>query len=200
LGAIQGSDLIDERTRSAKETAIRPVDGYVLEGFQLATNFDSLKTLMMSVVDILPYHKPRFIHGPYQPSEIFEAIECGIDVFDTSHALSATERGLALVYPNGLGFNKRELCSLGNENIIEIDLNNDKYRDSHQPLLDGCNCYTCSNYKSSYIHHLLVTKEMMAGILLMIHNFSHIFKFFHNLRLSIATNRYMEFKSTVLTA
>ena len=34
------------------------------------------------------------------PADIFTAVECGVDVFDSSYIYTATERGYALTYPN----------------------------------------------------------------------------------------------------
>jgi len=38
-------------------------------------------------VDLLPDDKPRFIHGIGSPEEVVSAVECGIDIFDSSYPL-----------------------------------------------------------------------------------------------------------------
>ena len=108
-------------------------------------------------------------------------MENGIDVFDSSSADSATSRGHALAYNIGseiytlqqkkdtLKEKKDTLKQFQDEPATTegfIDLNNTLYASDFHPLVSGCGCYTCVTYTRAYIHHLLVTKELLAGILL----------------------------------
>lgn len=82
LGVIEGGDNLEERLRSAKETAIRPVDGmlvraccqcclnvfqfyigFVVEGFEVSHEDHSLPSVLSTVTKVLPEEKPRFIVG-----------------------------------------------------------------------------------------------------------------------------------------
>ena len=91
LGAIVGSDLMEERKRSATGTAKRPVDGtfspsplhththtlptpslpllpgFVLEGFDQEHSGELLGNMLRATTDLLPAEKPRFIHGMCTP-------------------------------------------------------------------------------------------------------------------------------------
>ena len=95
-------------------------------------------------------------------------------MFESSYALTATEKGCALTYTNSISrvvtsdddVTKKEDLSTECNNF-EINLNDTKYACCFQPLLACCTCYTCVNYTAAYVHHLLVTKELLAGILLM---------------------------------
>ena len=42
-----------------------------------------------------------------------------------------------------------------------------RYGMDFRPILPECGCYTCTNHTRAYIHHLLVTKEILARVLLM---------------------------------
>lgn len=64
-----------------------------------------------------------------------------------------------------------------------------RYRDDFRPLVEGCGCYCCRNHKRAYLHHLLVTNELLAGVLLMIHNTSHYQDFFSALREALAADK-----------
>lgn len=55
--------------------------------------------------------------------------------------------------------------------------------------MEGCGCYCCRNHKRAYLHHLLVTNELLAGVLLMIHNTAHYQGFFCALREALATDK-----------
>lgn len=36
-----------------------------------------------------------------------------------------------------------------------------------EPLVAGCDCYTCAHYTRAYLHHLGTTDELLGPILLM---------------------------------
>lgn len=60
IGVIEGGDVLEERLRSAKETAKRPVGGFLLDGFQgKAMSKDTKLELLSSAVAELPEDKPR---------------------------------------------------------------------------------------------------------------------------------------------
>jgi tRNA-guanine family transglycosylase len=60
-----------------------------------------------------------------------------------------------------------------------------RYVRNFQHLVDG--------YSHAYIHHLLQTNEMLAGVLLMKHNLKQYLKFFHELRTSLKNDSYHAF-------
>ena len=51
--------------------------------------------------------------------------------------------------------------------FLVIVLWHHRYFDDQSPVVSGCCCYCCTRYVRAYIHHLLVTKEMLAQVLLM---------------------------------
>ena len=42
-----------------------------------------------------------------------------------------------------------------------------RYAEEFKPIMDNCKCYSCLHHTRAYIHHLLVTKELLAHTLLM---------------------------------
>ncbi|XP_063812861.1 queuine tRNA-ribosyltransferase accessory subunit 2 isoform X2 [Pseudophryne corroboree] len=205
IGAIEGGDLLEERLRSARETAKRPVGGFLLDGFQKNTMSQETKLkLISSVTEELPEDKPRLIHGVGRPDEVLDCIECGVDLYDSSFPYEVTERGCALSFnhhyqpdPETAVLDKEEICN-GDRNgdeekedpeidrskmtSYEICLWEKRFREDFRPLLPGCTCYCCRNHNRAYVHHLLTSKELLAGILLMIHNFQQYFSFFRSVR------------------
>lgn len=206
LGAIEGSDVVEERKRSARETAKRPVDGFVLEGFDLTHSAECLSDILSSTIEALPHDKPRFIHGLHTPEEIFTGIENGVDVFDGSYPYSVSERGVALVFPNSLPSEdeevqcgrvwKRRWTHDMEDRQLGINLTEERFSLDFTPLVPGCVCYTCSQHCRAYVHHLLLTNEILARVLLMMHNLSHYLLFFTNLRQSLTNSSYVRFKQT----
>lgn len=62
IGVIEGGDVMEERLRSARETAKRPVGGFLLDGFQgTPTTLETRLHLLSSVTAELPEHKPRLV-------------------------------------------------------------------------------------------------------------------------------------------
>lgn len=49
-----------------------------------------------------------------------------------------------------------------------------EYKEDFTPLVKTCNCYTCKNFTKAYLHHLHKEKEMLAGILLSLHNIVYL--------------------------
>lgn len=60
FGVVEGGDILEERVRSARETAKRPVAGFCLDGFQTGAMDQDLRTqLITAVTKELPEDKPR---------------------------------------------------------------------------------------------------------------------------------------------
>lgn len=57
---VEGGDILEERVRSAKETAKRPVAGFCLDGLQTGSMDQALRIqLIAAVTKELPEGKPR---------------------------------------------------------------------------------------------------------------------------------------------
>ncbi|KFW61661.1 Queuine tRNA-ribosyltransferase subunit QTRTD1, partial [Pygoscelis adeliae] len=218
FGAIEGGDILEERLRSARETAKRPVGGFLLDGFQgCAMAKETKLKLIASVTAELPEDKPRIIHGVGKPDEVLECIERGVDIFESFFPFQVTERGCALVFSydchpdpeaavltqngaqdlekNGAEEDQDEISTADPEMTpFEIFLKDKRYQDDFGPLLEGCTCYCCQRHTRAYVHHLLVTNELLAGVLLMMHNFQHYFSFFRAIRDALRDNKLDQLK------
>ncbi|XP_065685318.1 queuine tRNA-ribosyltransferase accessory subunit 2 isoform X1 [Patagioenas fasciata] len=221
FGAIEGGDILEERLRSARETAKRPVGGFLLDGFQgRAMAKETKLKLVAAVTAELPEDKPRIIHGVGKPDEVLECIERGVDIFESFFPFQVTERGCALVFSydyhsgpeaaalkqngvqdpekNDAEENQDEISKADPEMTpFEIFLKDKRYQDDFGPLLEGCTCYCCRRHTRAYIHHLLVTKELLAGVLLMMHNFQHYFSFFSAIQNALRDNKLDQLKKLV---
>ncbi|XP_042532649.1 queuine tRNA-ribosyltransferase accessory subunit 2 isoform X3 [Dipodomys spectabilis] len=221
IGVIEGGDVMEERLRSARETAKRPVGGFLLDGFQ--GNLRTLETrlhMLSSVTAELPEDKPRLICGVSQPDEVLECIERGVDLFESFFPYQVTERGCALTFSFDYQLNPEETILQQNgiqEEIkcmdqvkkakttgcnqemtsFEINLKEKKYQEDFNSVVRGCSCYCCKNYTRAYIHHLLVTNELLAGVLLMMHNFEHYFAFFCSIREALTSGNLAQLKELI---
>lgn len=61
------------------------------------------------------------------------------------------------------------------------------------PLVAGCSCFTCKNHSRAYIHHLLQTHEMLAGVLLEMHNTHWWLQFFAAIQEAIQQGRLQQY-------
>uniref|UniRef100_A0A8D2EH33 Queuine tRNA-ribosyltransferase accessory subunit 2 n=1 Tax=Theropithecus gelada TaxID=9565 RepID=A0A8D2EH33_THEGE len=221
IGVIEGGDVMEERLRSARETAKRPVGGFLLDGFQgNPTTLETRLCLLSSVTAELPEDKPRLISGIGRPDEVLKCIERGVDLFESFFPYQVTERGGALTFSFDYQLNTEEILLQQNgtqEEIkcvdqikkmeitgcnqeitsFEINLKEKMYQEDFNPLVRGCSCYCCKNHTRAYIHHLLVTNELLAGVLLMMHNFEHYFGFFHSIREALKNDKLAQLKELI---
>uniref|UniRef100_A0A8C9LQK3 Queuine tRNA-ribosyltransferase accessory subunit 2 n=3 Tax=Piliocolobus tephrosceles TaxID=591936 RepID=A0A8C9LQK3_9PRIM len=221
IGVIEGGDVMEERLRSARETAKRPVGGFLLDGFQgNPTTLETRLCLLSSVTAELPEDKPRLISGIGRPDEVLKCIERGVDLFESFFPYQVTERGGALTFSFDYQLNPEDILLQQNgtqEEIkyvdqikkvevtgcnqeitsFEINLKEKMYQEDFNPLVRGCSCYCCKNHTRAYIHHLLVTNELLAGVLLMMHNFEHYFGFFHSIREALKNDKLAQLKELI---
>uniref|UniRef100_A0A3B4US41 Queuine tRNA-ribosyltransferase accessory subunit 2 n=1 Tax=Seriola dumerili TaxID=41447 RepID=A0A3B4US41_SERDU len=221
FGVVEGGDILEERVRSARETAKRPVAGFCLDGLQTGSMDQALRTqLIAAMTKELPEDKPRLLQGVGRPDEVLACAEAGVDLFESFFPFQVTERGCALCFnfdispdperagrapPAGV-VNTGETQPNGDVTLddqtqmtsFEINLKDKRYQDDFRPLVGGCGCYCCQNHQRAYLHHLLVTNELLAGVLLMIHNTAHYNGFFSALREAIANDKLDLLKRRVL--
>ncbi|RCH90211.1 Queuine tRNA-ribosyltransferase subunit qtrtd1, partial [Rhizopus azygosporus] len=151
---VLGHTNIEERARSARETAQRDVQGFVVN--VLGLNHDQIPTLIRATVDNLPQDKPRLAYGLATPEKILEGISNGIDLFDGSYAYKATQKGRA----------------------ITLNLWDPSFAHDFDPIDTSCGCNACSRpHTKAYIHHLLNAHEMLGPLLLMSHNIYQLDQF-----------------------
>ncbi|XP_047424838.1 queuine tRNA-ribosyltransferase accessory subunit 2 isoform X2 [Mugil cephalus] len=212
FGVVEGGDILEERVRSARETAKRPVAGFCLDGLQTGAMDQALRIQLISAVTKeLPEDKPRLLQGVGRPDEVVACAEAGVDLFESFFPFQVTERGCALCFDFDISPDpERAVLELDEEKdtagetqqngdlnredqtqmtSFEISLKDKRYQDDLRPLVEGCGCYCCRNHQRAYLHHLLVTNELLAGVLLMIHNTTHYHGFFAALREAVASDK-----------
>lgn len=63
------------------------------------------------------------------------------------------------------------------------------YARDRRPISEGCQCLACRQHSRAYIHHLLNTQEMLAPVLLEVHNTYEYMQLFAQVRTAIAQKR-----------
>lgn len=177
FGVIQGAQYEDLRRKAAKDLGAMDFDGYGIGG---ALDKAQLGTIVRWVSEELPQSRPRHLLGIGEPEDVFVGVENGADTFDCVSA-SRVARNAAVYFPTG-----------------RMNISNAKFKKSLDPLVPGCECYSCQHYSQAYLNHLVHAKEMTAGTLLTIHNEYFIVNLVAKIRQSILAGNFYEFKEEFL--
>jgi len=153
FGIVQGGTNPELRAESAQALAAMDFDGYAIGGLSVGETKQQMAVALSAAVDELPAGKVRYMMGVGMPEDLLAATAAGVDMFDC-------------VVPTRHGRNHQAFAPNG----AVLKMRNEQYKDDPNPLVDGCACYCCRNYSRAYIRHLAVANEMLAGILLSLHN------------------------------
>ncbi|XP_023014371.2 queuine tRNA-ribosyltransferase accessory subunit 2 [Leptinotarsa decemlineata] len=165
------------------------LDGFLIDG--LHNNgpeveflpFNELKPVVSYVIDKLPPEKLVSVQGCWNPLNVLKLVQEGVDVFDTSYCRILTERSAALTF---------SIDGDEESDSYEMNLRQSKFAEDFDPIIATCECLACKKYSRGYIHHLLTVQELLAPVLLMIHNIHHYLRFFKKIRECIANDTLSE--------
>lgn len=76
----------------------------------------------------------------------------------------------------------------------KLNLRSLEYRLDKRAILPGCKCFACQNHSRAYIHHLLHVQEMLAEVLLEMHNTHHYMAMFEAVRQAIQQGRFQQYR------
>lgn len=147
---------VDELTRIADEENFN-VPGFAIGGVSVGESREDVDEIVKFTAPLLPRDKPRYLMGIGTTEDIFKAVTAGIDMFDC-------------VMPTRIARHGSFFDLDGKRKLIKSI----QYKEDFNPLIDGCDCYTCINHSRSYIRHLWRAGETVAGTLLSIHNLRYL--------------------------
>ncbi|KAI6661669.1 Queuine tRNA-ribosyltransferase subunit QTRTD1 isoform X2 [Oopsacas minuta] len=199
FASLEGGDLIDKRVSMARTVSQRPVAGFAVNGIREDSYSDDvalLTNLLKRVYGELPVDKPRLLHSVGSPRMILEAIANGTDLLDGSYLTKLKYKNIALNIPFEI-YHHQEATEHSQINSIMINISNVEFKEYLQPISSQCPCYTCSKYTCAYLHHLLITKEMLLPTLLMIHNINQYQRFFSEIREQITKQTFDNYKKKI---
>ncbi|MBP3289365.1 MAG: queuine tRNA-ribosyltransferase family protein, partial [Alistipes sp.] len=126
--------------------------GYAIGGLAVGEPTDVMYAMIEVVNAVLPEHKPRYLMGVGTPINILEGIDRGVDMFDC-------------VMPTRNGRNGQIFTSEGT-----INLRNKKWENDFSPLDENGVSFVDKQYTKAYVHHLVVSKEMLGAQIASLHN------------------------------
>jgi hypothetical protein len=103
--------------------------------------------------------------------DILNCLELGVDVLGTHLPTTWAQSDQAFCL-DFLGWNKK-----GTSRAVTVNMSHIQYARDQAPMVEGCACMACQRYSRAYLHHLIQAKELLAKILLMVHNLHHFLKF-----------------------
>ncbi|XP_074585057.1 uncharacterized protein LOC141840872 isoform X1 [Curcuma longa] len=192
LGFIVGGSSIEARKCCATEVAARNVSGFWIGGFGLGESIEERPALLCAVTDSLPEEKLRLVSGLSLPEEVLQGVAAGVDLFDSTYIYHLTLRGFALIFPHNIvdeDIVDRPLDDYPSD-CTKINLRATIFRKDTSSIVANCTCFTCQNHTRAYINHLLNVHEMLAHILLEIHNTHHYLGFFRTIRETIKNGKF----------
>ena len=75
---------------------------------------------------------------------------------------------------------------------------NNKYKLDTEPLVIGCNCFTCKNYSKAYLRHLLLNESTSSWFYLTLHNFVQTENILTEVRESILNSEFDKYKESII--
>ena len=171
-GIVQGGIYHDLRVESAETIA-----GSACEGIAIGGSLGGDKAQMYEVVDwttaALPEDRPRHLLGIGEIDDLIRGVELGIDTFDCAMPTRLGRHGMALV-PEP-------------EHRWRVDLTKMRYRESDEPLMEGCPCPACAHgFTRGYLRYLARARELTSMRLLTLHNLAFVERVVRRLREAVA--------------
>ena len=166
FGIVQGGLFKDLRLESLNSLIEIGFDGYALGGLAVGETQKEMFQVLDDVKSSLPELKPRYLMGVGTPSDILGAVKRGIDMFDCVLPTRSGRTGLAFTW-NG-----------------RVNVKNKKYQNDNSPLDKDCDNLELNKYSLNYLNHLFNTNEILASMILTLHNIN----FYQELMRSIRSN------------
>ena len=166
FGIVQGGLFKDLRLKSLEELMKIGFDGYAIGGLAVGETQNEMFSTLDDVKEFLPIEKPHYLMGVGTPSDILGAVKRGVDMFDCVLPTRSGRTGLAFTWQG------------------RINIKNNKYQNDNTPLDPDCDNLNLNRYSKNYLNHLFNTNEILASMLLSLHNIN----FYQELMASIRNN------------
>ncbi len=175
FGIVQGGLFKDLRIKSLNELINIDFDGYALGGLAVGETQAEMFKVLDDVKEYLPNDKPHYLMGVGTPSDILGAVKRGIDMFDCVLPTRSGRTGLAFTWEG------------------RINIKNNKYQNDNTPLDSNCDNLSLNKYSKNYLNHLFNTNEILASMLLTLHNINFYQELMSSIRDHIVSGTFDKF-------
>jgi len=175
FGIVQGGLDTKLRLNSLEKLTSIGFDGYAMGGLAVGESQEEMFVILNETVNYMPKDKPRYLMGVGTPSDILGAVKSGIDMFDCVMPTRSGRTGLAFTWEG------------------KINLKNSKYQNDKSPLDKNLSMRNLNLYSKSYLNHLIKTNEILASMLISLHNVNFYQKFMLEIRKEIKMGTFNKF-------
>lgn len=175
FGIVQGGVYPDLRAESAEFLAKLELPGYAIGGLAVGETKPEMHAMIERVNAILPFDKPRYLMGVGTPEDLVNGVYRGVDMFDC-------------VAPTRMARHRSAFLRKGRLNMARAEFARDE-----RPIAERCGCYTCQHHSRAYLRHLIQAKEILAAVLLSIHNLHTLLALAQEMRQAILERRFESF-------
>ncbi len=168
FGIVQGGLEPDLRAASADYIAGLPFDGICIGGLA-GDETPAQRDAALDVVvgRLIDDPRPRYLMGLGSPADLLEAVDRGVDLFDSVLPARVARNG-QLWIPGG-----------------RLNMRNQRHLDDPEPVQDDCPCLACRRFSRAYLAHLFRADELLAYRLATCHNLTFILDFMARIRAAI---------------
>ena len=175
FGIVQGGLFKELRIKSLNSLVKIGFDGYALGGLAVGETQKEMFQVLDDVKLNLPETKPRYLMGVGTPSDILGAVKRGIDMFDCVLPTRSGRTGLAFTWKG------------------RINVKNKKHQNDNSPLDNGCDNFDLNKYSLNYLNHLFNTNEILASMILSLHNINFYQELMKSIRINIQKRTFDKF-------
>jgi queuine tRNA-ribosyltransferase len=177
-GIVQGGVERDLRVESTAVVAASACDGVAIGGSLGQDKPQMYEVVSWSTAELqrLVPERPRHLLGIGDIDDLIAGVEMGIDTFDCAMPTRLGRHGVAVVPEPDARW--------------RVDLTKPRWRESTEPILDGCPCPTCAQgFSRGYLHYLLRAGEQTGARLVTLHNLGFVAGLMADLRAAIDAER-----------
>jgi len=175
FGIVQGGLDKNLRLDSLEKLTSISFDGYAMGGLAVGESQEQMFSILNKTVSYMPNNKPRYLMGVGTPSDILGAVRSGIDMFDCVMPTRSGRTGLAFTWEG------------------KVNLRNAKYQKDKTPLDVNTSIRSLNSYSKSYLNHLIKTNEILASMLISLHNINFYQQFMNKIRKEIKKGTFNNF-------
>jgi queuine tRNA-ribosyltransferase len=169
FGILQGGFYQELRQESAAFITSMNCDGIAIGGETIGFDMDKTVEVLRWVINLLPEEKPRYTMGVgMSPQDLLDVVEQGVDMFDCVAPTRNARHGA--LYCGEVVKDGNWLKFASPYDNARIQIKKSCYAADLSPVMQGCSCYTCSNYSRAYLHQLCKQKTNLFTALASIHN------------------------------
>src|SRR3954462_13661681 len=169
-GIVQGGVYEDLRAESTEAVSASACDGIAIGG-SLGADKDQIYEVVGWTTARLD-DRPRHLLGIGDVDDLIRGVELGIDHFDCAMPTRLGRHGHAIVPEPA--------------NRWRVDLTTARWRESTEPIMDGCPCPACAQgFGRGYLRYLLKGRELTGQRLVTLHNLAYLGRMMADLRAAI---------------